>query len=111
MGFSSSLIILSVLGLLSHYFYRRFGIAKGKLAWISYFTLLVNLGFLFLDILIYVGIFNFLFPIFNNLPWVNIENGKDFMWNSFQLIGLNWSRPYNTTSLNPIAVILFISYP
>ncbi|MFO7796109.1 MAG: hypothetical protein ACQERB_10285 [Promethearchaeati archaeon] len=111
MGFASSLIILSVLGLFSHYFYRRFGIAKGKLAWISYFTLFVNLGFLILDILIYAGFFNFLFPIFNNLPWVFIENGKDFMWNSFQLIGVNWSIPYNTASLNTIAIFLFISYP
>jgi len=111
MGFASSLIILSVLGLLSHYFYQRFGIAKGKLAWISYFTLFINLGFLILDVLIYAGGFNFLFPIFNNLPWVFIENGRDFMWNSFQLIGINWSISYNSASLNPIAILLFISYP
>lgn len=111
MGFATSLILIGVLGLVSHYWYRKFGIAKGKIAWISYFTLFVNLGFLFIDILIYIGLFNSIFPLLNSIPWVYIENGRDFMWNSFQLIGINWNINHNEVALNSIAILLFTSYP
>lgn len=112
MGFISSLLLISFLGFFSHYWYRKFGIAKEKIAWISYFTLFVNLGFLIIDILIYMRIFDgFILPLLNSIPWVNIENGRDFMWNSFQLLGIDWNINFNETALDSIAIVLFISYP
>jgi hypothetical protein len=111
MGFVSTLILIAVCGFLSHYWYRKYGLAKGKLAWISYFTLIVNLGFILLDVLIYMGIFDFVFPFLNNIPWVSIDNGRDFMWNSFQLFGIYWGINFKMRALDWIGVIMFISYP
>ena len=112
MGFFTSFLIICFLGLFSHRWYRKYGLSKGHLAWISYYTLLIVGGFLILDIFIYVGVFNFCFPILNQLiPWLNIENGKDFMWNSFKLIGIDWNIDFRDTNLNFVAILLFLCYP
>jgi hypothetical protein len=111
MGFVSSLILIAVFGFLSHYWYRKYGLARGKLAWISYFTLIINFGFLLVDVFIYIGVFDFVFPILNDIPWVSIENGRDFMWNSFHLLGIDWDINFKTRALDWIGIIIFISYP
>lgn len=111
MGFFSSFIILCVLGFFSHYLYHRFGLKKGHLAWIFYFSSFVVIGFLLLDICIYIGLFDPVFLFLNKISWVEIENGKDFMWNSFQLFGIDWKINFEDSNLNSIAVLLFLSYP
>jgi len=112
MGFFTSFLIICVLGLFSHHWYHKHGLSKGHLAWISYYTLLVIGGFLILDILIYVGVFNAFFQAINSIiPWITIENGKDYMWNSFKIIGIDWNINHEDNNLKYIAVLLFISYP
>ena len=64
-----------------------------------------------LDTLIYFGVLDFVFPILNQLPWVDIENGADFMWNSFQLLGVDWNINYHDPGLFWIAIVLILSYP
>ncbi|MHA1490773.1 MAG: hypothetical protein ACTSRI_14085 [Promethearchaeota archaeon] len=112
MGFFTSFIIICFLGFFSHLWYHKYGLSKGHLAWISYYTLFVIAGFLILDVLIYIGALDFIFPFLNQLvPWLNIDNGKDFMWNSFQIFGLDWNVNYNDPNLKFIALLLFLSYP
>jgi hypothetical protein len=111
MGFVSSFIIISLLGLFSHYLYHKFGLKNRHLAWIFYYSSFVVIGFLILDISFYIGLLDLLITLFNKAPWVEIENGKDFMWNSFQFFGIDWNINFNDSNLNFIAIILFLSYP
>jgi hypothetical protein len=111
MGFVLSFIIICLLGLFSHYLYHRYGLKKGHLAWIFYFSASVVIGFLLLDISFYIGLLDPLFLFLNKIPWIEIKNGKDFMWNSFQLFGIDWKINFNDPNLNFIAIILFLSYP
>jgi len=110
MGFITTYILLTILGYISHIFYHKYGLAKGKTVWIAYYSMGVVGGLLLLDILIYIGILDFLFPILNQLPWVSIDNGKDFMWNSFQLIGIDFGIAYSIPGMNSLAIIFFLSY-
>lgn len=111
MGFVSSIILISLLGFFSHYFYRRYGIRRGKLGWIFYYSFFIIGFFLLMDILTYLGTFNFVFPFLNLIPWISIENGKDMMWNSFQFLGINWNIDVTQNGLHNIAILLFCSYP
>ena len=111
MGFFTTFIIIAILGYLSHYFYHKYGIPKGKSGWVAWYSMIVVGVFWALDIAIYVGALNFIFPILNNLPWVNIDNGRDFMWNSFQLLGIDFGITYTDPGLNSIAILIFLSYP
>ena len=111
MGFFTTYIVMIILAYLSHYFYHKFGVPKGKSGWIAWYSMLVVVGLMAIDIAIYVGVFDFIFPLLNNIPWVNIENGRDFMWNSFQLFGIDFGVAYNDPGLNSIAILLFLSYP
>ena len=110
MRFITTYIILITLGTVSHIFYHKYGLPKGKTAWISYYSILAVGIFLLLDVLIYMGILDFIFPILNNLPWVSIDNGKDFLWNSFHLIGIDFGIDYTIPGMNSLAIILFLSY-
>ncbi|MHA1149395.1 MAG: hypothetical protein ACTSR8_14255 [Promethearchaeota archaeon] len=110
MGFITTIIIIYLLATFSHRWYHKYGLKKQNIAWIAYFGIVVVLGFLILDVLIYIGLFNFIFPLLNTLPWVDIENGRDFMWNSFQLFGIDFGLNYNDPGLIPIAILLFLSY-
>ncbi|TFF97656.1 MAG: hypothetical protein EU547_03690 [Promethearchaeota archaeon] len=111
MGFFTSILLISLFGFFSHYFYKKYGILNGKLGWIFYYSIIVNGGFLIVDLLTYFGLFNSLFPIINRLPWISIENGKDLMWNSFLLFSIDWNIKVNQQGLNYIAFLLFFSYP
>ena len=110
MGFITTYILLTFLGYVSHIFYHKYGLPKGKTAWIAYYSMLTVGGLLLLDILIYIGILDFIFPVLNNIPWVSIDNGKDFMWNSFQFIGIDFGIIYTNPGMNSLAVIFFLSY-
>lgn len=111
MGFVSSIILISLFGFISHFLYRKCGIYKGNLAWIFYYSVAIIGVFLILDILTYLGIFNFLFPVFNLISWISIENGKDLMWNSFQLVGIDWNIDISQQGLDYMALLLICSYP
>ncbi|MBD3194970.1 MAG: hypothetical protein GF317_07950 [Candidatus Lokiarchaeota archaeon] len=111
MGFVCSIFLISFFGFISHYWYRKYGLAKGKLAWISYYLLIVIGFILLLDLLIYLGLLDFLIPLFNYFPWINIDNGKDFMWNSFIIFGIDWNISYNDSGLYYFAILNFLSYP
>ena len=111
MGFVLSFLIISALGFFSHFWYHKYGIKKGHLAWIFYYGFFVINGFLVLNVLIYTGFLDFIFPLFNNLPWVDIDCGRDFMWNSFHLLGFDWGINYKESNLDYIAILIFMSYP
>ncbi|MEJ2280165.1 MAG: hypothetical protein P8Y70_20815 [Candidatus Lokiarchaeota archaeon] len=104
--------MISFFGFFSHLFYKRFGLKKGHLAWIFYYGLVVVGFFLILDILIYYGMFDSVFPFLNRIfPWCHIDNGRDFMWNSLKIFGIDWNINYNDSGLDIIAWILFFSFP
>ncbi|TXT53278.1 MAG: membrane protein of unknown function [Promethearchaeota archaeon] len=111
MGFFISFLFISFLGFFSHHWYHKYGLSKGKLAWIFYFGVISIGGLLIFNILLYVGIFNFLVPFLNIFPWISIDSGKDLMWNSFLLVGFDWNINYNDNGLDVIAILLFFSYP
>ncbi len=111
MSFVASILLINLFGLFSHYFYRKYGILKGRIGMIFYYSIFIIGFFLIVDILLYVGIFNFIFPYLNVIPWVSIINGKDFMWNSFQLLGIHWNIDFTQKGLDYIAFLLFSSYP
>jgi hypothetical protein len=112
MGFFAAFILIAVLGIYSHYFYHKFGLPKHHLAWIFYYSVIIVGGLMLMGILFYVGVFdNNLISVFNQIPWVDIENGKDYMWNSFQLLGIDWGIDYSGTGLGAMAFLLFLSYP
>lgn len=111
MGFVTSFILISIAGFWSYYLYHRYAAPKGHKAFLAWYAFIIVAGLMILDILIYVGIFDFVFPILNQLPWVHVDNGKDFMWNSFISIGIDWGIDYTDRGLNFIAVFLLLSYP
>lgn len=109
MGFISQMILLSILGFLSHYI----DIYKGKRLknprWrFAYCYNCVSLFILF-AILMYTGVLNFLIPYLNQIPWIDYLDGKDFMWNSGHLIGLSKIIVYQP-GLDIIAVFLILNY-
>lgn len=111
MGFVTSIILISLFAFFSHYFYRKYGIQRGKLGWIFYYSVFIIGLFLLMDIFIYLGIFDFVFPILNRIPWISIENGRDLVWNSFQFFGIDWDIDITSKGLDYIAILLFCSYP
>ncbi|MHA1283590.1 MAG: hypothetical protein ACTSQP_13910 [Promethearchaeota archaeon] len=111
MGFITSLLIIAVCGFFSYLLYHKFGLSKGHNAWIAWYAIIIVGGLMILDVLIYFGFLDFIFSYLNILPWVNIDNGQDFMWNSFILLGIDWGINYKDPSLIPIAIFLWVSYP
>jgi len=111
MGFFVSFILICFLGFFSHHWYHKYGLSRGKLAWIFYFGVISIGSILLFNILIYIGSLDFIFPILNAIPWIDIDSGKDLMWNSLLIIGIDWNINYNNNGLNFIAWILFLSYP
>lgn len=111
MGFVTSFIIIINLGFWAYLLYHKFGLSKGHQAWLAWYAILGVGGLMLLDFLIYLGVFDLIFPTLNQIPWVNIDNGKDFMWNSFQFLGIDWGIDYNDPGLNWIAIMLILSYP
>ncbi len=110
MGFLGSFLLICLLGFFSHLWYHKYGLSKGKLAWIFYFSVVSVGSILIFNILVYIGSFDFIFPLLNKIPWIIIDSGKDFMWNSLLLIGIDWNIDYNNNGLDFIALILFLSY-
>ena len=111
MGFVTSFLIIIIAGFWSYHLHHRFGLSKGHKAFIAWYALIVVGGLMILDFLIYIGLLDFVFPILNQLPWVSIDNGVDFMWNSFQLIGFDWGIDYTQPGLTWMAILLFFTYP
>jgi len=111
MGFVTSFLIIMTAGFWAYNLYHRFGIAKGHQAWLAWYAFIIVGGLMILDLLIYIGVLDFIFPILNQLEWINIDNGQDFMWNSFQLIGIDWGIEYSSPNLIFIAILIIISYP
>ncbi len=111
MGFATSFLIIIFCAFWSYHLYHRYGLPKGHIAWIAWYAIIVVGGLMILDFIIYIGLLDFVFPILNQLPWVNIDNGVDFMWNSFQLIGIDWGIDYTQPGLSWLAIMLFFTYP
>jgi hypothetical protein len=111
MGFFISFLFICFIGFFSHHWYHKYGLSKGKLAWIYYFGVISIGSILIFSILLYIGALNFLFPFLNTIPWINIDSGKDLMWNSLLLVGIDWNISNINAGLDFIAIILFLSYP
>lgn len=111
MGFITSFLLLSLFGFLSHRLYHKWGLAKAHRGWLFYYCFFINAAFITIDVLIYHGIFDGLIATLNLVPWVEIQNGRDYMWNSFKLLGLDYGIDYTQPALDHIAFILFFSYP
>lgn len=110
MGFITSYFIVCFLGLFAHPLIKKQR-AKGNKAFAMTFSVGVTFGMLMLDVLIYIGVLNFLWSALSDtIPWIDIANGRDFMWNSFSLIGIDFGVDYMSTSLDSIAFVLFMSY-
>jgi hypothetical protein len=109
-GFLTSYIIITILGVLSHKLYHT--IRPNHKGFIAYYSFFSIFGILLIDVLIYLGVFDFILPMLNQLPWIAadpIPDGKDLMWNSLRLIGINFNIIHQS-GLNSIAVVLFLSY-
>jgi len=111
MGFATSFLLICFLGFWSYYLYHRFGYSKGKKGWIAWYAIIVVGGLMILDFIIYIGLLDLIFPLLNQIQWVHIDNGVDFMWNSFQMIGIDWGIDYTQPGLSWMAIVLFFSYP
>ena len=110
MGFLTSYLIISILGVLSHKIYHN--IRPKNKGFIAYYSFIAIYGILAIDVLTYLGVFDFILPLFNQIPWIAsdpIVDGKDLMWNSLRLIGINFNIIHQS-GLNVIAVVLFMSY-
>lgn len=108
MGFIVTYILIAILGLFAHPIIRKR--RPGNKSFAGYYSALVIGGFFILDILIYAGAFNWFWDLISNLPWITIDNGQDFMWNSFLWLGVDFNVPYTSAGLHSIAVVLFLSY-
>jgi len=114
MGFVTSFIIISTAGFWAYALYHRFGLSKGHKLWLAYYAIFIVGGLMVFDFLMYFGFFDTsVIPLINTIPWLpeEIQSGRDFMWNSFQLIGIDWNINYTDNGLNFIAIVLIISYP
>ena len=111
MGFVSHFLIIIFFGFWSYLLYRRYGLSKGRMGWLAWYAFIIVGGLMILDLLIYIGLLDFIFPVLNQLPWVNIDNGVDYMWNSFQLIGVDWGIDYTQPGLTSPAIMLLFTYP
>ena len=89
MGFATSFIIISFAGFWSYALYHRYGLSKGHKLWLAYYAIIIVGGLMLLDTLMLFGLLDFVFPVINQIPWVNFDNGPDFVWNSFQLFGIS----------------------
>jgi hypothetical protein len=101
MGFLEAYILISVLGLFSHKIIRKYR-PKNK-AMAAYYSVLAFGIPLFIGIMLYVGTFNWMFPI------SGFESGKDYMFNGFLIFRVG-SIPMSSSGLGLVAAILFLSY-
>jgi hypothetical protein len=108
MGFATQCITLFFCGFFGALIYAR-KLRKKTHAWSGYLWMICNFGMWIWGILLYLN----LIPIgtfVNWIPWVEVADGREWMWNSFQLLGVDFGLIY-TPGLDHIAVILFLSYP
>lgn len=108
MGFLTSFILISVLGFFAHPIIKKRRPENKSFA--GYYSALVIGGFFILDILIYMGALDWFWNNLSELPWITIDSGKDFMWNSFLWLGIDFNVPYASAGLGSIAFVLFLSY-
>jgi hypothetical protein len=108
MGFVTHCIVMFLCGLIGAYLYSH-KLRKKNHAWSGYLAMICIFTVLLWGILIYTEVIP-IAAMVNWLPWVDVTNGKDWMWNSFQLIGVDLGVIFEP-GMNSLAVILFISYP
>ena len=109
MGFITTYVILSILGLFASSVIKKY--KKNHKGISAYYTVLAISILLILDILIYFGALDILWNIIStNIWWINIDCGRDFMWNSFLWTSLDFGIDYTNVGLNSLALILFVSY-
>jgi hypothetical protein len=108
MGFATQCMLLFFCGLFGARLYAR-KLRKKSHAWSGYLWMLSNFGMWLWGILLYLNVIPIALLV-NWIPWVEVENGKDWMWNSFQLLGVDFGVHYQS-GMDHLAVILFLSYP
>ena len=108
MGFLTSLVLMFALGWINSYLYRKY-LRKRNPDWLIFLAFISILGLLTIDILIYIDKIDMTWM--NVIPWVTtIEDGKDFMWNSFVIFGFDFEITHQP-GMKKIAIFLLISYP
>lgn len=107
MSFIDAYILLSIAGFFSHKIYQTIR-KKGHKSFIAYYSFFIILGFLILDLFIYLGFFDILInTIYNN----RFIDGKDYMWSPFSLFSLDIDINIQGSGQNWLAFLLFASYP
>jgi len=113
MGFITSFLIIAFFGFWVYHLYHTWALPRGHEAFVAWYAFVVVAGFMIFDFLMYVGLFNTtLIPLLNLIPWVNggIVDGRDFLWNSGILIGIDFGI-VPTQNMDMIAYLILISYP
>ncbi len=108
MGFLTQCIAMFFLGTFNAWLYSRKLRQRNK-DWSAFLWLIANIGMWIWGILIYIEVIP-IAQMVNWIPWVNVESGKDWMWNSFQLLGVDFGI-VPSPGMHSLAVILFLSYP
>ncbi|MHA1730911.1 MAG: hypothetical protein ACTSU5_03165 [Promethearchaeota archaeon] len=108
MGFVTQCILMFLLGTFNAWLYSRKLRARNK-DWSAFLWLISNIGMWTWGILLYLDVIP-IANLVNWIPWVNVADGKDWMWNSFQLVGVDFGIVHQT-GMDSLAVIIFLSYP
>jgi hypothetical protein len=108
MGFFTQIIIISVASIFGMRLYSKKLRAKNK-DWNAFMFMILMAVMYGWGILVYTNIIP-IANLVNWLPWVDVEDGRDWMWNSFQLLGYD-SGIIHQEGMNWIAVLIFMSYP
>jgi len=109
MGFIEGLILSFFAGWLNSYLYRKYLRRRNK-DWIVFLAVIFLTALWTIEILIYFEILDMRW--LNFLPWVNIpliDKGKYFLWNSFIVLGLDFTITQQP-GMEIIASFLLISY-
>ena len=109
MSFVDAMIVLIVMGILSHYLYKK---KDRNRTWLASYSIIVVGSVLLFDIMMYAGWLDWVLDIINKLPWLldnPIESGKEAMWNAFRYFGVDMGvEP--TEGMDIVAVFIFFCY-
>ncbi|MHA1732771.1 MAG: hypothetical protein ACTSU5_12570 [Promethearchaeota archaeon] len=108
MGFFIQVCAIFVLGFVNAWLYAR-KLRRRRKDWSAFLLIFTVAGMWAWGGLIYLDVIP-IGALVNWLPWVNVTDGKTWMWNALLLFGINLGVTYQP-GLNPMAAIIFLSYP
>ena len=108
MGFMTQIAVLFFAGIFSAWIYSR-KLRKRNKDWNQFLWMLWDGAIIVWGLLLYFNVIP-IATLVNWIPWVHVANGNDWMWNSFQLLGIDFGI-VGTATMDPIACILFLCYP